>query len=146
MEKRMDSGAEIVDAFYAAQRRFYATGDAGDSGDAVAGMRLLLAGDVEWHIPGRNAIAGTYRGPDEVLRYFSKRRKLADSTFRVTSRGMLAGADQVVHFADGEAVIDGRLRTWGTVGIFRISDGRIAECRLLPFDQYEFDEIWAGAD
>jgi hypothetical protein len=29
------------------------------------------------------------------------------------------------------------------VGVFRIADGRIAECWLVPFDQYLFDELWS---
>jgi hypothetical protein len=77
-----------------------------------------------------------------VLAYFTLRREIADHSFRVASRGILAEGDQVVHFADGEAVISGELRRWRTVGIFKISNGVIAECWLLPFDQYQFDEIW----
>jgi ketosteroid isomerase-like protein len=37
----------------------------------------------------------------------------------------------------------GQLRTWQTVGVFRIADGKIAECCLVPFDQYLFDELWS---
>jgi hypothetical protein len=27
--------------------------------------------------------------------------------------------------------------------VFRIADGKIAECWLVPFDQYLFDELWS---
>jgi ketosteroid isomerase-like protein len=118
------------------QRRFYA------GEDVVAHLRGLVAEDVVWHVPGRSVIAGEYRGLEQVLAYFTLRREIADNTFRITSRGVLADANRVVHFADGEAVIGGELRRWGTVGIFRISNGLIVECWLLPFDQYQFDEIW----
>ena len=132
-----EPAAEVVERFYAVQRRLYA-------GDDVAGeLRELVADDVVWHVPGRNAIAGDYRGLNQVLAYFNARREIARNTLRITSRGMLADAGRVVHFADGEAVIGGEQRTWRTIGIFSVADGRIAECRLLPFDQYEFDEIWA---
>ena len=133
----MHPSAEIVEAFYAAQRRFYATGD------AAGELRALLAVDVTWHVPGRSAIAGTYRGRNEVLRYFATRREIAGRTFRVTPRGMLAGAGRAVHFADGEAAIDGQPRSWRTAGIFRISGDQIAACWLLPFGQYQFSQIWA---
>jgi ketosteroid isomerase-like protein len=126
----------VLERFYAIQRRFYAGEDAG------ADLRALLADDVVWHVPGRSAIAGEYRGLEQVLAYFAVRREIADKTFRITSRGALADSDRVVHFADGEALIGGELRRWRTVGIFNISDGLIAECWLLPFDQYQFDEIW----
>jgi ketosteroid isomerase-like protein len=128
--------AEIVENFYAVQRRFYAGEDVAEE------LRGLLNEDVAWHVPGRSAIAGDYHGVEEVLVYFAKRRDRTRASFRVTPRGMLADDERVIHFADGDALIDGRRRSWRTVGIFRVSAGRIAECWLLPFDQYAFDEIW----
>ena len=38
---------------------------------------------------------------------------------------------------------DGQLRTWQTVGVFRVADGRIAERWPVPFDHYLFDEPWS---
>jgi ketosteroid isomerase-like protein len=130
------SNARLVETFYAVQGRFYAGENIG------ADLRSLLAEDVVWHVPGRSAIAGEYRGLEQVLTYFTARREIADSTFRITSRGVLADADRVVHFADGEAVVGGELRRWRTAGIFNINNGLMAECWLLPFDQYQFDQIW----
>jgi predicted SnoaL-like aldol condensation-catalyzing enzyme len=49
----------------------------------------------------------------------------------------------VVQLADGQLERDGQLRSWQTVGVFRIADGKIAECWLVPFDQYRFDELWS---
>jgi limonene-1,2-epoxide hydrolase len=133
----MNRSPEVVERFYGIQRRFYAGENVADD------LTDILAEGVIWHVPGRSAIAGEYRGTSEVLAYFAKRRDIADQTFRVTPRGQLAKGERVVHFADGEAVIDGQVRCWRTVGIFRVSQDRIEECWLLPFDQYEFDEIWS---
>ncbi len=131
------SAAQIVDSFYAIQRRFYA-------GEPVEReLAKLLAPDAAWHVPGRNVIAGDYRGRDEVLAYFRRRRDLADRSFVVTPRGTLADATRVVHFADGEAVLGGERRRWRTVGIFEVAQRLISECWLVPFDQHAFDEIWA---
>jgi ketosteroid isomerase-like protein len=132
----MHPGAEVVENFYAVQRRFYA------GEDVAAELRTLLAEDVVWHIPGRSAVAGEYRGVDEVLAYFAKRRDRARGSFHITPRGTLADDQRVIHFADGDALIDGRRHYWRTLGIFHLDDRRIVECWLLPFDQYEFDEIW----
>jgi ribosomal-protein-alanine N-acetyltransferase len=130
--------AQVVDRFYAVQRRFYA-GEAVD--DELA---ELLATDIAWHVPGRNVIAGDYRGRTEVMAYFCRRRDLADRSFVVTPRGTLSDATHVVHFADGEAVLGGEIRRWRTVGIFEVEHERISECWLVPFDQYAFDEIWTA--
>ncbi|HEY2320311.1 MAG TPA: GNAT family N-acetyltransferase [Solirubrobacteraceae bacterium] len=129
--------AAVVDAFYATQRRLYA-------GEAVEEeLARFLATDVIWHVPGRNAIAGHYRGRAEVLTYFRRRRDLARRSFVVTPRGTLGDGSRVVHLADGEAVLGDQRRRWRTVGIFELAEGRIAECWLVPFDQHAFDEIWA---
>ena len=133
-----DAASAVVERFYAVQRRFYA-------GEPVEQeLAAFLAPDIAWHVPGRNAIAGDYRGGDEVLAYFRRRRDLADRSFVVTPRGTLADATRVVHFADGEAVLGGQTRRWRTVGIFEVAGSRISECWLVPFDQHAFDDVWAA--
>ncbi len=61
-------------------------------------------------------------------------------------RHILVGeGDRLAALTDGTATIDGRQRRWSTVGIYDAADlRRIAGCRLLPFDQREFDAIWSG--
>lgn len=108
-------------------------------------MAAMLTDDVIWHVPGHSAIAGDYHCRDEVLRYFARRRELADATFRIDVRGVLADDERVVILAGGEVEYDGETFAWGTVAIFRIADGRIAECWVVPYDQRAFDRIWSSA-
>ena len=127
----------VVRRFYDAQARVY-------SGAApVESLRDVLAEDVVWHVPGASAIAGEHRGLEAVLEYFDTRRRMTDSTFRVTVHGAAMIAGRVVQLAGGHALRDGREVSWETVGVFRVVDGRIAECWLVPFDQAVFDEIWS---
>jgi ketosteroid isomerase-like protein len=127
----------VIRAFYEAQGRLYA-----GEGDVEA-VAALLADDIAWHIPGRNAIAGDYRGREEVLAYFARRRDLAGGSLRIEIRHTLADDELVMQLAGGRADLGGRTRTWETVGVYRIQHGRIAECWLVPFDQHAFDEIWS---
>ena len=129
--------ARLLEAFYQAQAAFYA------GGDDTTVLRSLLADDIVWHVPGHSPIAGHYHGHQEVLGYFAARRAHAKVTFRVHSRAILADDKRAVQLADGQLERDGQLRTWQTVGVFRIADGKIAECWLVPFDQYLFDELWS---
>jgi ketosteroid isomerase-like protein len=128
----------LIREFHDRQNRFYAGGAQGPVG-------ALLTDDVIWHVPGHSAIAGDYRGRDEVLRYFARRRELAQATFRIDVRGVLADDDRAVILARGEVGHGGEVRAWGTVGIFRIAKGRIAECWVVPYDQHSFDQIWSSA-
>jgi hypothetical protein len=130
--------AELVLEFHDRQNRFYGGGEQGPVGE-------LLTHDVSWHVPGQSAISGDYRGRAEVLRYFARRRELANATFRIDVRGAIADDERTVILAGGEVEHDGKTFAWGTVGIFRIGDGAIAECWVVPYDQPAFDEIWSFA-
>jgi ketosteroid isomerase-like protein len=126
----------VVRRFHEEQARAYALGE-------MDGVAELLCDDVVWHVPGHSAIAGEHRGRAAVLDYFAHRRSLTDATFRVIVHGAALIDGRVVQLAGGRAIRDGREVTWETVGVFTVHAGRIAECWLIPFDQREFDEIWA---
>ncbi len=137
----LGSGATPADPM-SVVRRFHAEQASAYAGEGTDGVRSLLAEDVVWHVPGTSSIAGEHRGVEAVLAYLEKRRAMTDSTFRVTVHGAELIAGRVVQLAGGRAVRDGRELTWETVGVFRVVDGRIAECWLVPFDAAAFDEIW----
>jgi ketosteroid isomerase-like protein len=129
---------DLLDRLHAAQAAFYAGKDDG-------AVRDVLTEDIEWHVPGDNAIAGDYHGIDEVLDYFIRRRDLANKTFRMHPRDILTGSgDHVAALTDGTATIDGVEYSWSTVGLYRIRGDRISACWLLPLDPAAFDAIWAG--
>ena len=128
--------AQLIRDFHDRQNRFYAGGD-------QAPVAAMLADDVTWHVPGHSAIAGVHRGREEVLRHFARRREMADATFRIAVRGVLADDERAVILAGGELDHGGETYAWGTVGIFRVAGGMIAECWVLPHDQQAFDRIWS---
>jgi len=131
-----DAAIEVIERLHAAQARLYGDGDPGP-------VQELLTDDIVWVVPGSSSIAGTYRGRNEVLDYMIARRVVADGTFQMHRGDVLTGdGDSVAVLTDGTAVIAGVERRWSTVGLYRLRGDRVAECRLMPFDQDEFDEIW----
>jgi hypothetical protein len=115
------------------------------SGGDVEAMRALLTADVEWNVPGENAIAGNYIGIDEVLGYFVRRRMLASNTLRLHPGELLVGERELIaSVTDGTAAIGGAEHRWSTIGLYRVVDRRIAACWLLPLDQAAFDRVWSG--
>ena len=136
MERR--EAEAVLGRLHQAQNRFHAGG-----GDEE--LREVLAPDVLWSVPGRNAIAGRYEGVAEVLAYFRRRRELAAATFRLHPREMMVGdGDHVAVLTDGTAKIAGGERRWSTVGLYRLGEGRVRECHLLPLDPDAFDRIWSA--
>jgi ketosteroid isomerase-like protein len=131
-----DTAVELLGRLHDAQGAFYAGGPDGP-------LRALLADDIVWRVPGDNAIAGVYEGIDAVMAYFARRRDLASRSFRMHPGDVLVGdGDHVAVLTDGTALLDGEERRWSTVGLYRIHDGRIAACSLLPLDPEAFDRIW----
>lgn len=134
MERETAVGA--LGRLHKAQADFYAGGH-------PLPLRQLLTDDVVWHVPGNNSIAGTYRGIDEVMAYFGTRRDLAARTFRLHPGDVLVGEGEIVAaLTDGTALIAGEEHRWSTIGLYRFRNGLISECRLVPFDQAEFDRAW----
>jgi uncharacterized protein len=126
----------LLARLHAAQGDFYAGGPSEP-------LRALLAPDIVWTVPGDNAIAGRYAGIDAVMAYFARRRDHAARTFRMHPGDILTGeGDRVAVLTVGEATIAGREERWSTVGLYRLADGRIAGCWLLPLDPVAFDRIW----
>jgi hypothetical protein len=133
-----DKAVALLDRLHEAQNDFYG----GGSGDA---LEQLLAPDITWTVPGDNPIAGTYRGLEQVFAYFTRRRALADRTFRMERRDVLVGeGNRVAALTDGSATIGGAEHRWSTVGLYEIAGDGIAACWLLPLDQRAFDAIWAA--
>jgi ketosteroid isomerase-like protein len=127
----------VLTRLHAAQGAFYA-------GGPHEPLRDVLTEDVVWVIPGRNAIAGEYRGIDAVLAYFARRRDLADRSFRMHPGDVLVGeGDHVAVLTDGTATIAGVEHRWSTVGLYRLRGERVAACWLLALDAAAFDAIWA---
>jgi hypothetical protein len=126
---------QLIRDFHDAQNRFYAGGDQGAT-------RAMLTEDVRWHVPGRSPICGDYRGRDQVLQYFAARRQRAHGTIRIEVHGVLADAQRAVILAGAQLEDDGASPSWSTVVVFRLAEGRIAECWVLPYDQDAFDDVW----
>ncbi len=130
--------ARLIREFHHLQNGFYAGGD-------QAPVAKLLSDGVVWRVPGRSAIAGEHRGRDEVLKHFAKRRQLAPARFHIDLRGVLADDQRAVIMARGTVGLGDGALSWRTVAVFGVTEGVIADCLVLPYDQSAFDGIWHQA-
>lgn len=133
-----EAAIALIDRLHDAQNEFY-------SGGSGAALEQILAAHISWIVPGENQIAGAYLGIEAVFDYFRRRRDLADGTFQMQRRDILAGdGDRVAALTDGFAKFSGVERRWSTVGLYEIADQQITACWLLPLDQRAFDLVWGG--
>jgi uncharacterized protein len=77
------------------------------------------------------------------MEYVRLRRELAAWTFEIDVQDVLANDQYGLVIARGTAARKGKIWEWRAHGLYRFRDGRIAECWVLPEDQYLFDEVWS---
>src|SRR5579859_837438 len=105
------TAASLLSRLHEAQNAMYGGGD-------IEPVRALLTPDVRWHVPGQNAIAGTYEGWEEVVGYFTRRRELAGHTLQLHPGELLVGdGHHIASLTGGSAVVEGREHRWSTIGL-----------------------------
>lgn len=112
-------------------------------GDLDYIRETLLADDVVFHVPGRGALKGEYRGKDEVIAYLARLGEWTGNTIQFEPESFLVGEDAVaavirVRAERGDRRLDDR-----GVQVFRVADGKIAERWSYPYDPYVLDEFFA---
>ena len=78
-----------------------------------------------------------------MTEYSRRRQEMAGGTFKITVHDILANDDWALVIATGRVQRQGKAHEWRAHGLYRFWDGKIAECLVLPEDQYAFDEIWS---
>ncbi|MDP9224603.1 MAG: nuclear transport factor 2 family protein, partial [Actinomycetota bacterium] len=103
----------------------------------------LFADDIVWHAPGRNQLAGTYRGKDEVFANFQKVAELSGGTFKVDIHAVLADDEHAVALTRTTGEREGKRLDDSSVQVFHIRNGKVTEQWLHPGDTYASDDFWA---
>jgi uncharacterized protein len=107
------------------------------------GLLGLFAKHAVWHVPGTNAVAGDYRGLEEILAFLRRTRELTDGTYQVELLWVVADDEHVVPLyrafgRRGERALDIEQALF-----IRVEDGLWVDVRAQPLDQAAFDAFWA---
>ena len=106
-------------------------------------LRGLFADDAAWTVPGRSAMAGTYRGREEIFRFLSRLPKETDGTYSSELRDVLASDERAAALYRARGRRRGRELELDQVLLFRIADGLVREVLALPSDPEAFEAFWA---
>jgi hypothetical protein len=90
----------------------------------LASARTIFWPDVTYTVPGRSRLAGTYRGPDEVMGYLGSLVALTDGSYAISRMHWLTSADRVGLATRNHATRGGRSPTWDELIVFTFVDGR----------------------
>ena len=108
----------------------------------LAAVGANFADDAVWDLPGRSAVAGAYKGPDEIIGFLAKSYELSGGTLRLELIDILGsdwGAVQVQHVRASHA---GRTLDCVETLAHEIVDGKIVRTYHRP-DQYAIDGFFA---
>jgi len=102
----------------------------------------LFADDICWHVPGRSPLSGDYKGPQQVLGFFTTGMELSGGTLRVEADEILAEGERVVVLSTVSAERNGQ--PWSSPGVhlWRVVDGKAVEFREFQGDQQTEDDFW----
>jgi uncharacterized protein len=109
----------------------------------IAELGAVLADDVVYHFPGRSAMAGTYRGRDEVLGVFRTFGQLLGSPPTVATHDILSSDDDVVELAVNSAERGGTPFEWRGIRVYHVREAVIAEIWVFLEDPYALDDYLA---
>jgi ketosteroid isomerase-like protein len=109
----------------------------------VATLGELFADDVVWHVPGRSALSGVFRGQAEVFGYFHNLREMSGGTFKAEARDFTASDKHVVSLEHLTGARDGKTLDLELALVVHVRAGQIAEARDFFSDPNAWDEFWA---
>jgi ketosteroid isomerase-like protein len=118
--------------------------EAFSKGDLDTLRNEYLAPDIVWHSPGRNQLAGEYKGIDQVMGLFGRLFEMTGGTFRQELHDVLANNEHGVTLAIASAERQGKTLRSNGVLVFNLDkDGKVTEAWLHPEDQYAVDEFFS---
>jgi uncharacterized protein len=120
-------------------RRAYAAFSAGDLDTVFASFDE----DIRWHVPGRGALSGDYRGHAEVMEFFGRILELSGGTFTVEPHDVLGNDEHVVVLVRLQGERDGKMLNTQDVHVWHVANGKATEFWEAPTDQYGTDEFWS---
>lgn len=110
----------------------------------VAGLVGLFSDDAVWHVPGANAMAGDYRGRDEIIAFLRRTAELTGGTYRVELLWVVADDEHTVAVYRAQGERDGgRSLDIEQALLVELQDGRWTDIRAQPLDQPAFDAFWS---
>ncbi|HSG12285.1 MAG TPA: nuclear transport factor 2 family protein [Gaiellaceae bacterium] len=105
--------------------------------------RSSFAEDAVWVVPGSGAMAGVYRGRDEIFRFLERLPKETDGTYASELLDVLTSDTRAAALYRARGTRRGRALELDQLLLFRIEDGLVREVQALPSDPDAFEAFWA---
>jgi ketosteroid isomerase-like protein len=104
-------------------------------------LNELFAADLLWHNPGRNQLAGDYRGREAVYGLFGRLMEVTEGSFQLEVQAVFADDERGVALVISSASRGGQSVQATDAHIFRLNDGQVVEFWNATTDPYAYDEL-----
>ena len=108
----------------------------------VDGYLKACTTDFTFSIPGRGAIAGTFRGAEGLHELARKAVEGTAGSFREDVEAVLANDQHAVVLARHHFTRHGKHRDYRTAHVYNVRNGKLAECWEHPRDPDAFEQAW----
>ncbi len=105
-------------------------------------LNELFAQDLLWHNPGRNQLAGDYRGREAVYGLFARLMEITEGSFQLEVQAVFADDERGVALVVSSASRGGQSVQATDAHIFRLRDGQVMEFWNASTDPYAYDELF----
>lgn len=106
-----------------------------------AALDDVFAEDLQWHEPGKNQLAGDYKGRAEVYAHFGRLAQVLEGSLQMDIQALFADDDHAVALVTSSARRGDRSLEGYGAHIFRLRAGMVVEFWGAPTDSYAFDEL-----
>lgn len=106
------------------------------------GYMSCCTSDWSFHVPGRSRMSGDYVGRDGLMGIVANVGAIAGASFREEVHDVVANDTHAVVLAVHSLERDGVPRTYNTVHVYHLRDGKLAEAWECPQDQAAFEDAW----
>jgi len=121
-------------------RRGYQAFNAGD----MKTLAELFDEKATWHAPGRNPMAGDFKGRDAILAHFGRLGQESGGTMKAEPRHLIADEEgRVVCLEHATAQRGDRRLALDMCLVFEIRNGRVISGREYIYDLYAADAFWS---
>ncbi len=100
--------------------------------------------DFSFNIPGRGAIAGSWRGKEGLYGLARTAMEVTGGSFREEVEDVLANDHHAIVLARHQFTLNGQLKEYRTPHVYEIHDGQLAQCWEQPQDLFAFDDAWGS--
>ena len=119
-------------------REAYAAFGAGD----LDGYLTACTRDFTFHVPGRSAVAGFYRGKEGIYQLAGIILELSGGSFEEEVEDVLANDAHAVVLAFHQVTRHGATKEYRTAHVYEVRNGKLAQCWEQPRDMAAFEDAW----